>query len=178
MHNPGQPSLFLVFDHSNFMNPDSPLAYTILVGTMTGTAEIVAEEIGYTLQQNGAAVTQIDMADATSAVFQRAGRFIICTSTYGTGDVPDSARDFYEALRAQKPDLSQVQYAVFALGDRCYRETFCFGGKKFDALLASLGATRLIPTFLNDAGSQVMPEEACLEWLQPLLQHDDERSRH
>jgi MioC protein len=158
------------------MNPDSKPAYTILVGTMTGTAEIVAQEIGYALEQNGAAVTQIDMADATCAVFQRAGRFIICSSTYGSGDVPDNARDFYDALMAQKPDLSQVQYAVFALGDQCYRETFCFGGKKFDALLASLGATRLIPTFLHDAGSQMLPEEACLEWLQPLLQEQPGRS--
>lgn len=151
------------------MSTPSPLVYTILVGTMTGTAEIVAEEIGYTLERGGAEVSQIDMLDATPAVFERPGRFIICTSTYGTGDVPDNARAFYASLVAQRPDLSQVQYAVFGLGDHTYAETFCFGGKKFDTLLESLGATRLIATFLHDASGDTLPEEACLEWVAPLL---------
>lgn len=148
---------------------DSARIYTILVGTMTGTAEIVAEEIGYALEHSGASVTQLDMSDLTPAVFQRAGRFIICSSTYGTGDVPDNARAFYASLQTQKPDLSRVQYAVFGLGDHAYPDTFGFGGKKFDALLASLGATRLTPTFVHDASGDTLPEEACLDWVKPLL---------
>src|SRR5690349_7839786 len=63
-----------------------PHNYTILVGTMTGTAEIVAEEIKLTLEGAGAAVMQLSMADLNATVFERAGRFIICTSTYGSGD--------------------------------------------------------------------------------------------
>lgn len=148
-------------------NPQS--AYTILVGTMTGTAEIVAEEIGYALQQNGVAVTQLDMSGLTPAVFERPGRFILCTSTYGSGDVPDNARALYASLITQKPDLSHVQYAVFGLGDSTYQQTFCFGPKKFDALLESLGATRLTDTFLHNASGGSLPEEDCLEWMRPLL---------
>lgn len=147
----------------------SPLSYTILVGTMTGNAEIVAGEIGYALEQGGAAVTQIDMYDATPAVFQRHGRFIICCSTYGSGDVPDNAREFYASLLAERPDLSSVRYAVFGLGDHAYAETFGCGGRKFDAVLEALGATRLLATFVHDASGDTLPEEACLEWLQPLL---------
>ncbi|HTN66875.1 MAG TPA: flavodoxin domain-containing protein [Burkholderiaceae bacterium] len=151
------------------MDRFSPLLYTILVGTMTGTAEIVAEEIGYALEQGGAAVTQIDMADATPAVFQRPGRFIICCSTYGSGDVPDNAQALYASLLTEKPDLSSVRYAVFGLGDHAYAATFGYGGRKFDAALESLGATRLIETFVHDASGDTLPEDDCLEWLQPLL---------
>lgn len=151
------------------MDSPSPLLYTILVGTMTGTAELVAEEIGYALEQGGAKVTQLDMADATPAVFQRPGRFIICCSTYGSGDVPDNAQALYASLMTEKPDLSAVRYAVFGLGDHAYPETFGYGGKKFDAVLESLGATRLIATFVHDASGDALPEEACMDWLQPLL---------
>ncbi len=151
------------------MSTHSAPTYTILVGTMTGTAEIVAEEIAYALEQSGATATRLDMSGLTPAVFERPGRFIICTSTYGSGDVPDNAKAFYESLTAQKPDLSQVQYAVFGLGDSTYQQTFCFGPKKFDAVLESLGATRLTETFLHNASGGTLPEEDCLEWIRPLL---------
>jgi len=36
-----------------------------------------------------------------------------------------------------------VRYGVFGLGDRTYAETFNFGGKRFDELLAELGARRI-----------------------------------
>ena len=146
----------------------SPPSYTLLVGSMTGTAEFVAEEIGFALEQSGCTVEQMDMYDLTSAVFQRPGRFIICSSTYGTGDVPDNAQAFFDSLSKEKPDLSAVEYAVFALGDHGYRDTFCFGGRRFDALLQSLGATRLINTFLHDAAGNTLPEVDCLDWIKPL----------
>jgi MioC protein len=46
--------------------------------------------------------------------------FLIVTSTYGQGDVPDNAKSFYEDLKAKRPDLSRVRYGVFGLGDRTY----------------------------------------------------------
>jgi MioC protein len=90
--------------------------------------------------------------------------FLVCTSTYGQGDVPDNAKNLYEALRASKPDLSRVRYGVFGLGDRTYAETFNFGGRKFDELLASLGARRIGERVQHDASSGVLPEETAQEW--------------
>ena len=74
-------------------------------------------------------------------MFAREGVFLICTSTYGQGDVPDNARALYEDLQRKRPDLSKVRYGVFGLGDRTYAETFNFGGKRFDDILTELGAT-------------------------------------
>jgi MioC protein len=145
------------------------LNYTILVGTMTGTAEIVAEEIQYALEALGATAAVFNMSGLDIDVFKRQGRFIICTSTYGSGDVPDNAKALFDSLTKHRPDLSGVYYAVFGLGDTTYQQTFCFGPKKFDALLASLGANRLTDTFLHNASGGTLPEEDCVEWTKGLV---------
>jgi len=138
---------------------------TILVGTMTGTAELVADEVKDTLAAEGFAAEVLVMDKLTPAVFERPGRFLICTSTYGQGDVPDNARDFFAALETARPDLTRVEYGVIALGDRTYAQTFCFGGKRFDQLLASLGARRLGEVLLHDASAGTVPEEVAVEWV-------------
>jgi len=62
-----------------------------------------------------------------------------------------------------------VRYGVFGLGDRTYAETFNFGGKRFDDILAELGATRIGERHKHDASSGVLPEETALEWCQQWL---------
>lgn len=138
---------------------------TILVGTMTGTAELVADEVKDALTAEGLAVELLAMDKLTPAAFERPGRFLICTSTYGQGDVPDNARDFFAALETARPDLTRVEYGVIALGDHTYAQTFCFGGKRFDQLLASLGARRLGDVLLHDASAGTIPEEVAVEWV-------------
>lgn len=136
----------------------------ILVGTMTGTAQLCAQEMELALDDGETQVETLLMDALDSSVFEREGVFLVCTSTYGQGDVPDNARFLYEDLQAKKPDLSKVRYGVFGLGDRTYAETFNFGGKKFDELLGSLGAKRVGERHKHDASSGILPEETALEW--------------
>jgi MioC protein len=137
---------------------------TLLVGTMTGTAQLVAQELELVWDDGELQVETLLMDKLEPSVFQREGAFLIVTSTYGQGDVPDNARGFYEALRSQRPDLSRVRYGVFGLGDRTYAETFNFGGKRFDDLLQELGAQRIGERVQHDASSGVLPEETAAEW--------------
>ncbi len=76
------------------------LNINILVGTMTGTAQLVAQEIelAFADAELGIDVTFMDALDRR--VFERPGVFLICTSTYGQGDVPDNAKAFYADLVA------------------------------------------------------------------------------
>ena len=141
----------------------------ILVGTMTGTAQLCAQEMELALDDGETQVSTLLMDRLDSSVFSSEGVFLICTSTYGQGDVPDNARALYEDLKAKRPDLSHVLYGVFGLGDRTYAETFNFGGKKFDELLAQLGAERVGERHMHDASSGVLPEETALEWCQEWL---------
>src|SRR2546428_8946347 len=105
---------------------------SILVGTMTGTAQLCAQEMELALDDGDNRVETLLMDQLDSSVFSREGVFLICTSTYGQGDVPDNAKALYDDLRARRPNLSGVRYGVFGLGDRTYAETFNFGGKRFD----------------------------------------------
>lgn len=140
------------------------LKITLLVGTMTGTAQLVAQELELAWDGDGARVETLLMDKLDASVFQREGVFLICTSTYGQGDVPDNAKKLYEDLLAKRPDLSGVRYGVFGLGDRTYAETFNFGGKRFDDVLAELGAQRIGERIQHDASSGVLPEEKAEEW--------------
>jgi MioC protein len=147
----------------------------ILVGTMTGTAQLCAQEMELALDDDDVKVQTILMDGLDGAVFAREGVFLVCTSTYGQGDVPDNARALYEDLKAKRPDLSRVRYGVFGLGDRTYAETFNFGGKKFDELLSELGAQRIGERHMHDASSGILPEETALEWCQDWLRKARER---
>lgn len=138
---------------------------TILVGTMTGNAQLVAQEIELTLDDGETSVRTRPMDGLDHTVFARGGLFLICTSTYGQGDVPDNARGLYESLLGVRPDLSGVCYGVIALGDRTYKDTFCNGGRRFDAILAELGARRVGEVLYHDASGGRLAEEAASEWI-------------
>jgi MioC protein len=147
--------------------PGMPLDLTILVGTMTGNAQLVAQELELILDDGETGVRTKLMDGLDSAVFDGGGLFLICTSTYGQGDVPDNAKTLYESLQTRRPDLSNVHYGVVALGDRTYKDTFCNGGRRFDAILSELGAKRIGEVFIHDASSGVLAEEAAAEWVGP-----------
>ena len=147
----------------------------ILVGTMTGIAQLVAQEIELRLDGEGLIVHTLEMDELDPSVFGRNGLFLICTSTYGQGDVPDNAKDLYDALCAQRPDLSHVAYGVIGLGDRTYADTFCFGGKRFDEILSQLGAKRIGEMMLHDASAGTLPEDDAGEWIEPWVELCNER---
>ena len=147
----------------------TPVRINILVGTMTGTAQLVAQELELAWDDGETKVETLMMDALDSSVFERPGVFLICTSTYGQGDVPDNAKALYADLQAKRPNLSQVRYGVFGLGDRTYAETFNFGGKRFDEILTQLGAKRIGERHMHDASSGILPEETALEWCQAWL---------
>jgi len=138
---------------------------TILVGTMTGTAEIVAEEVQLALEGAGHAASIAPMDALDAGVFERGNAFLIVTSTYGAGDVPDNAQAFYAAIEAQRPALGHVSFGIVALGDRTYKTTYCEGGLKFGRLLSELGARRAGEPLLHDASAGTLPEELAAEWV-------------
>ena len=145
----------------------------ILVGTMTSTADYVAQAI------------QMDCADLVSdievqlmdgldirifdTIADEDAIYLICTSTYGQGDVPDNARVLFDSLDSQPKFLGHVRYGVIALGDRTYLQTFCAGGKKFDERLQGLGAQRVGEVWCHDASSGTLPETEGAEWCRQWL---------
>lgn len=151
---------------------------TILVGTMTSTADYVAQAIQMDCSDLVDEIAILQMDDLDINVFNtdkvEDALYLICTSTYGSGDVPDNARALYDSMDSQPQFLGHVRYGVIALGDRTYLQTYCFGGKKFDERLQDLGAKRIGEVWCHDASEGTMPESLgtdwCREWLQLALQ--------
>lgn len=139
----------------------------ILVGTMTGTAEMVAEDMQAEIEtESDHSVEMRLMDDLDSTAFEeRDPVYLIVTSTYGQGEVPDNALDFYESLTSDRPDLAGVRFGLFGLGDLTYADTYNHGGERFDKILIELGAQRIGERFAHDASSAEMPEERGVEWI-------------
>jgi len=134
----------------------------ILVATMTGTAELCAEEIASALARAGLAseTKLMDNLDVTALAPYR--RVVIVSSTYGHGDVPDNGQALFASIEVC--DSLDLDYAVFGLGDMTYATTFCEAGTKWDSLLASKGARRMGDLHRHDASCGELAEDMASHW--------------
>ena len=137
----------------------------ILVGTTTGNTQYVAEEVHFNLQQAGHRAEILQMDDLDAAVFADGAVYLVCVSTYGYGDVPANSKKLYASLVKDRPNLAHVNYGLISLGDSSHAQTYGFAGRRFDQILAKLGATRLGGILNHDASSGIMPEEAAAAWI-------------
>jgi len=116
---------------------------TVLYASQMGAAQELAGRAADDLTEAGIPAKDVDMFDFTLDQLQNCRLLLVIGSTWGDGEPPDGAEDFFFALRdAETLDLSHIHYAVFALGDTSY-EHFCQFGKDMDALLEKHGAQRL-----------------------------------
>lgn len=120
----------------------SPL---ILFGSQSGNAESLAKKTAKAAQSKGinARVKELNAVDPATLAAE--SHVLVITSTWGEGEMPDNAKDFWEKINnGQAPDLKSTAFAVLALGDKNYGETFCWAGRSLDQKFEQLGGRRLL----------------------------------
>ncbi len=117
----------------------------ILFGSQTGTAEGLARRLAREAGSRRFAARVVDAAAHASIDWKQEKNLLVITSTYGDGEMPDNALDFWNWLQTEAASsVSHLAFSVLALGDTNYAE-FCAAGKKIDARLEQLGARRAHP---------------------------------
>jgi len=125
--------------------PTKKVPLLILFATESGNAESLAAQTRKAAQKLGFAAKVSDVADISLADAAKAENLLIIVSTWGEGDPPQRATDFYKGLLAEDaPRFEKTRFSVLALGDRAY-VNFCQTGHEIDDRLAALGATRFAP---------------------------------
>ena len=112
---------------------------TILIGSQTGNAKGVAQELAEQATAKGIPNKLVSMADYKVKAIKDESHVIVVASTNGEGEAPDDAIDLHAFLASKKaPKLEGLKFAVLGLGDSSY-EFFCQTGKDFEQRLQALG---------------------------------------
>ena len=144
---------------------DNMATIEILVGSMLGAAEYVADELADALTEAGHLARVQNPAELAGLLAEPDAIWLVCTSTHGAGEIPDNLQPFAHQLASDKPDLTGRRYGVVTLGNSDY-DTFCQAGKTLDRQLMDLGASRIGAPLEIDVSQIPVPEEAALAWLE------------
>ena len=139
--------------------------YEIIVGTMLGASEYVAEAIAKTLEQQGNTFT-IHLEPTLNDI-NKDSTWILCTSTHGAGELPDNIQPFAKSLK--DADLKGVNFYVIGLGDTSY-DTFCHGAKEIETTMKNTGATLLAAPIHIDVLEHPIPEDEAVARFESTLE--------
>ena len=136
---------------------------SIFAGSVYGNAQHVAEQV-----QQALADKQIDAEvyeDPSVDDFSNAESVLVITSTTGQGDVPPNLEFFLSELRDQFPLMDGKPFAVAALGDSSYGDTYCGGGRQFFETLTELQGHAVTDMLEVDAIETLEPETEVVPWV-------------
>ncbi|MEM6966813.1 MAG: flavodoxin domain-containing protein [Bacteroidota bacterium] len=137
-------------------------AISIFFGSVFGNSQNVAEKLHEHLNEKGVASEVITTPTIDDLV--NAESIIVVSSTCGLGDIPPNLEELVEDARDQGIDLGAKSYAVAALGDSSYVDTFCGGGEKVYAWLEELKGNPVTPLLRVDAIETFEPEIDVIAW--------------
>lgn len=122
----------------------------ILIGSVYGAAEQVAEIAAEKLRAHGHQVTLNTYARAQDITRDADEILLLCHSNTGSGELPDNILPVYLHLTRDYPRIAGKHYGVINLGDSSY-STFNEAGRMLDAAFADLGAVRIGEPLVIDA---------------------------
>ncbi|ARS54033.1 flavodoxin domain-containing protein [Kushneria konosiri] len=141
----------------------------IYVATVYGGALDVAEQIAPLFEAAGYGVEIHETPTLEKLVDPQPNLALFCISTTGRGDYPGNFTALSNALEQQRPSLEGLRYALIAMGDSSYEDSFCGAGRRLDELLTTLGGSRVGERLEVDASETPMADDAALPWAEQWL---------
>ncbi|MDO4729413.1 MAG: FMN-binding protein MioC [Bacteroidota bacterium] len=134
----------------------------IITGSTLGGAEYVAEHIAEILQQqqfqvqleHGAKLEQVNNEKC----------WLVVTSTYGAGELPDNLKPLFEQLAFDPTPRPDLHFAVIGLGNSDY-DTFCYAVDQVESILNSKSAVQICQSLKIDMLETNDPEQCAEQWL-------------
>jgi MioC protein len=136
----------------------------ILVGSVYGAAEEVAEIAAEKLRELGHQVTLNTYARAEDLLRDPNEILLLCHSNTGAGELPDNIEPIYLHITRDYPRIAGKRYGAINLADSSYN-TFNEAGRMLDAAFADLGAIRIGEPLVIDACSGENPATLTTDWI-------------
>jgi sulfite reductase (NADPH) flavoprotein alpha-component len=115
---------------------------TIAYGTETGNSKKLAADFATKAKKKGIHAKLVSLDQYRLPDLSKEEYFLTIISTQGEGEPPAAAKKFYDHIHQNGFRLSNLKYAILALGDTGY-PLYCKAGEDVDAQLYKLGAERI-----------------------------------
>jgi len=141
---------------------------TVLYGSDTGNAEMVAKNFQFELKRRGLRAKVLAMNDVPVAELSESSQILAIVATAGQGDMPKSALKFWEEMEsfletAPADFMADTKFAVFGLGDSSY-VFFNEAAVKVDEAFARLGGQRVHDLGMGDDQHTARFDTALEDW--------------
>lgn len=139
--------------------------WLIAYASQSGAAMQLAQHSAGVLRRAGLATIVAELNQITPQQLTQFSQALFVVSTYGEGEPPDNASQFYQQSANRQTSLHRLRYAVLALGDKRYQQ-FCAFGHWLHNWLQQNTASALQPLLELDSTEA---EPAALQQWQALL---------
>ncbi|WP_406590014.1 flavodoxin [Bacillus atrophaeus] len=139
----------------------------ITYASMSGNTEDIAGIIKETLQEHDVEIDFIEIDDTEAESLSSYDYILIGTYTWGDGDLPYEAEDFYEEV--SRLQLNGLKTACFGSGDYSYPK-FCEAVNLFSSMLEKTGAAVYQETLKIELAPETDEDtECCREFTRGFL---------
>ncbi|MEM6847527.1 MAG: flavodoxin domain-containing protein [Pseudomonadota bacterium] len=143
----------------------------VLHGSELGHTETIAEDVADAL----GGVEAKSLADVKPADLTGDHLYLLFCSSYGDGELPNTALDFAESLEGGAR-LDGVRFALFGLGDTSYT-TFGDGPRTLRSLMLAAGAAEAAELIVHDVSTSQSAEDEAIAWAEKLAAANSQPAR-
>lgn len=116
---------------------------TIIYITETGNSKFLANELTKKFKEQKINIKLKAVEQYRHSDFISEKNLLLITSTHGDGEVPESGKGFFDFIKNNQLDLTNLNFAIIALGDKNY-PLFCKAGKDFAEVFVAKKAVSVI----------------------------------